>query len=306
MAPSARSYREIVRVAEVWFACFPLVLACAACNSGQTATLGDTGSGASALAGSRLESTGPAFAATAADVARAPDGAERSATGLSFRVLSPGHGKVHPLLDDSVKVNYVGWTRVGTQFYSSIERGQPMLLRVGDGIPAWREALPLMVAGEKRRLWAPSKLAYGDNAPVAPGDVVFDIELVGIAKPPPAPDDLAAPPPEARRTASGLAYRVLEAGSGSAHPTLSSRVTVDYSGWTPDGKMFDSSVARGQPALLRMDEVVKGFAEGVTLLVVGDTARLWVPAELAEDESSDAPFAVKGPVVFDVALLAID
>jgi FKBP-type peptidyl-prolyl cis-trans isomerase len=233
----------------------------------------------------------------------------RSATGLAFKVLSAGQGKDHPLPEDRVRVHYVGWTRAGKMFYSSFERGQPTLLRVSDGIAGWQETLPLMLVGERRRIWVPSKLGYGDNAPVAPGDIVFDIELVSIAKPPPVPPDLAAPPENARVTASGLAYRVLEAGAGTAHPTPSSRVTVDYSGWTPDGKMFDSSVARGEPALLRMaemDEVVRGFAEGVALLVVGDRARFWVPAQRGDDDGDEVPFVVSGPLVFDVQLLAID
>lgn len=295
-----------MRFAQLWSP-FLLAVTSAACN-GQQAARSDTGASPSPPVAA-TQPGGAAFAATLADVARVPDVAQRSASGLAFQVLSAGQGKEHPLPEDRVRVHYVGWTRAGKTFYSSFERGQPTLVRVSDGIAAWQEALPLMVAGERRRIWVPSKLGYGDNAPVAPGDLVFDIELVGIAKPPPVPPDLVAPPKDARVTASGLAYRVLKAGTGSAHPLPASRVTLDYSGWSPDGKMFDSSVARGEPALLRMtelDEVVKGFAEGVALLVVGDTARLWVPAERGKAHGDEVPFAISGPLVFDVELLAID
>ena len=64
----------------------------------------------------------------------------------------------------------------------------------------------------------------------------------------PAPSDVAAAPADAETTASGLASKVLEAGSGSTHPTATNNVTVHYTGWTTDGRMFDSSVTRGQPA----------------------------------------------------------
>ena len=63
----------------------------------------------------------------------------------------------------------------------------------------------------------------------------------------PPPDDVKAAPADAKKTASGLAYKVLTPGKGKAHPTATSEVTVHYTGWTTDGKMFDSSVLRGEP-----------------------------------------------------------
>ncbi|MEO6222734.1 MAG: FKBP-type peptidyl-prolyl cis-trans isomerase, partial [Vicinamibacterales bacterium] len=64
----------------------------------------------------------------------------------------------------------------------------------------------------------------------------------------PAPADVAAAPPDAMVTASGLASKILVPGTGTVHPVLASTVKVHYSGWTPDGQMFDSSVVRGQPS----------------------------------------------------------
>ena len=56
---------------------------------------------------------------------------------------------------------------------------------------------------------------------------------------------------------------------------------VNYSGWTPDGKMFDSSITRGQPARFGLGGVIKGWTEGVQLMTKGEKARFWIPAALA-------------------------
>ena len=137
-------------------------------------------------------------------------------------------------------------------------------------IKGWGEGVQLMVVGEKRRLWIPEALAYqGKRDPR--GLLVFDIELLDIAASPRiAPPDVAAPPADAKKTASGLAYKVLKPGTGKSHPERRSRVTVHYTGWTTDGKMFDSSVERGAPASFGLDEVIEGWTEGVQLMVEGE------------------------------------
>src|SRR6476620_7150695 len=77
----------------------------------------------------------------------------------------------------------------------------------------------------------------------------------------PAPPDVAAAPADAARTASNLASKVLKPGTGTRHPRPNSQVTVHYTGWTTDGQMFDSSVARGEPATFGLDEVIPGWTE---------------------------------------------
>ncbi len=117
----------------------------------------------------------------------------------------------------------------------------------------------------------------------------------------PAPDDVAAAPADAETSASGLASKVIEAGSGSVHPTGTSNVTVHYTGWTTDGRMFDSSVARGQPSMFPLNRVIRGWTEGVQLMVVGEKRRFWIPEELAYGGRRDP----RGMLVFDVELIAI-
>jgi peptidylprolyl isomerase len=120
----------------------------------------------------------------------------------------------------------------------------------------------------------------------------------------PAPPDVAKPPADAQTTSSGLASKVLTPGKGKVHPTATSRVLVHYTGWTTDGKMFDRSVQRGEPIAFPLNGVIKGWTEGVQLMVVGEKRRFWIPGALAYDNSTRAG-APKGMLVFDVELLEI-
>ena len=118
----------------------------------------------------------------------------------------------------------------------------------------------------------------------------------------PPPPDVAAAPDDAVKTASGLATKVLTPGSGKDRPAADDVVTVHYTGWTTDGKMFDSSITRGQPISFPLDGVIAGWTEGVQLMVEGEKTRFWIPERLAYEGKDGAP---KGMLVFDVELIAI-
>ena len=240
-----------------------------------------------------------------------PADATTTSTGLSSKVLFKGKGGAHPGPYDRVTVNYTGWTSEGRMFDSTVTEGEPATFSLDDVIKGWGEGLQLMTKGEKRRFWIPGTLAYGDRPtrPGAPsGALVFDVELLDFVtrpQPPRVPDDVDAPPKDARTTASGLAYKVIKHGKGKDHPKAENTVQVHYSGWTPDGKMFDSSVLRGEPATFGLNGVIKGWTEGVQLMVVGDKTRFWIPAKLAYGDKPTRPGTPVGPLVFDVELLAI-
>jgi FKBP-type peptidyl-prolyl cis-trans isomerase len=119
----------------------------------------------------------------------------------------------------------------------------------------------------------------------------------------PAPVDVAAPPADAATTPTGLVTKVQKQGTGTRHPTASSRVRVHYTGWTTDGKMFDSSVARNETIAFGLNQVIPGWTEGVQLMVEGETRRLWIPEKLAYRGQPGAP---KGMLVFDVELIRIE
>jgi peptidylprolyl isomerase len=234
------------------------------------------------------------------DVASPPSDATKTASGLATKVLKPGTGKDHPAKDDLVMVHYTGWTTDGKMFDSSVARNQPSTFGVGKVIPGFSEGLQLMVTGEKRRMWIPEALAYKGQPGRPKGMLVFDVELLDL--PNRAPSDLKEPPADAKKTPSGIAYKLLRQGTGGRHPKPSSKVTVHYTGWTTDGKMFDSSVVRGEPATFPLNGVIPGWTEGVQLMYEGDKMRFWIPEKLAYG-GKQAPY---GMLVFDVELLKIE
>jgi len=130
-------------------------------------------------------------------------------------------------------------------------------------------------------------------------------KIIGVPKMkpiPPAPADVAAPPADAKKTGSGLAFKILREGSGTERPGPDSVVSVHYTGWTAAGKGFDSSVSRGQPATIPLNRVFPGWSEAMQLMRVGEERRLWIPQNLVMQGRPGLP---PGMLVFDVELLAI-
>ncbi len=116
----------------------------------------------------------------------------------------------------------------------------------------------------------------------------------------PAPADVAAPPADAEVRASGIASKILRPGTGEERPWKRDKVTVHYTGWTTDGKMFDSSVQRGQPITFGLDQVIAGWGEAVQQMVEGELRRVWIPEHLAY--KGQPP---KGMLVFEIELIKI-
>lgn len=245
------------------------------------------------------------------DVAAPPADAEKTASGLASKVLTPGKGTTHPAKTDLVTVHYSGWTTDGKNFDSSLTGGKPVTFPLDKVIAGWTEGVQLMVAGEKRRFWIPEELAYKGKQGRPAGMLVFDVELISFKPPAPkeasvdpakAPDDVQRPPGDAKRTGTGLSYKVLKPGTGARHPEATSSVTVNYSGWTTDGKLFDSTYASHEPATFRLNRVIPGWTEGLQLMVEGEKRRFWIPEAMAY--AGNGP--VSGDLVFDIELIKIN
>ncbi len=238
-----------------------------------------------------------------ADVAAPPADAETTPSGLASKVLAAGPGDgARPVAGDSVKVHYTGWTTDGKMFDSSVAKSRPAVLPLDKVIAGWREGLLLMAEGEKRRLWIPAALAYEGRPDRPQGMLVFDVELLDVLHLPEAPPDVAAPPADAETSTSGLAWKILKPGSGDQRPGRRSTVEVHYTGWTTDGKMFDSSIPRGAASSFSLDQVIGGWTEGLQLMTAGEVRRFWIPKKLAYRGQPGYP---AGMLVFEIELIRI-
>ena len=244
----------------------------------------------------------------------APENAAKSESGLASQILEDGDGGDKPGPEDMVVAHFTGWLEDGTLLESTVMNGKPAQFKLDQvTIKGWVEGLQLMTQGEKRRFWIPAVLGFGENPPPgAPqGNLIFDFQLLEFKTMPKAPapisapNDVAAAPSDSVATDSGLASKVLSEGSGSSHPSDTDEVLVHYTGWTTDGKMFDSSVARGEPISFPLNGVIKGWTEGVQLMVEGEKRRFWIPGNLAYGETPSRPGAPSGTLVFDVELIKI-
>jgi FKBP-type peptidyl-prolyl cis-trans isomerase len=245
---------------------------------------------------------------------KAPETAEKSESGLASQLLEEGEGGDKPGPSDVVAAHFNGWLEDGTLLESTVMNGKPAQFKLDQvTIKGWVEGLQLMTKGERRRFWIPAALGFGENPPPgAPkGDLIFDFQLLDFKEIPkapeqiPAPDDVSTAPSDSIATDSGLASKVLAEGSGSHHPSETDEVLVHYTGWTTDGKMFDSSVARGEPISFPLNGVIKGWTEGVQLMVEGEKRRFWIPGKLAYGDTPTRPGAPSGQLVFDVELIKI-
>jgi FKBP-type peptidyl-prolyl cis-trans isomerase FkpA len=113
------------------------------------------------------------------------EGVKTTASGLQYEILTPGEG-ANPKASDKVTVHYKGTLIDGTEFDSSIARGQPVTFPLGNVIPGWTEGLQLIKTGGKAKLYIPSELAYGERgagAKIGPNEtLVFEVELIAIEK----------------------------------------------------------------------------------------------------------------------------
>ena len=188
-----------------------------------------------------------------------------------------------------VKVRYTIRNHEG-KVVEATSQGTAAVMALSRMLPAWRAAVETMTAGDRKTIEVPEK------------GYTIDTELMEIIEGPDAPADLTAPPADATRTRSGLAFKVVREGTGEKRPKRRSTVRVNYSGWTTDGRLFDSTILRGTPAEFRVDNVIKGWTEGMLLMREGEIRRFWIPAKLAYADDASKP---QGMLVFEIELLEV-
>lgn len=231
-----------------------------------------------------------------------PEDAIKLDNGVAYRVIkaNPEGAKVQD--DDILTLEFTAWLQADSaRLHSSKEIGAPLVIPVSKLMPGWQGPLKQMRIGEVAQLWVPQELGLDPEGLELKGSLIFEMEIVKVLSMPQTPADVAAPPADAEKTASGLASQILKAGTGE-HPTDEDRVEVNYTGWTTDGEMFDSSYVSGQTAVFPLANIIAGWQEGLKLMKVGETRRLWIPEDLAYKGADGAP---KGMLVFDIELIQI-
>ena len=108
-------------------------------------------------------------------------------------------------------------------------------------------------------------------------------------------------------TDSGLLYEVVEQGDGPKPASATTTVVVHYTGTLIDGTKLDSSVDRGQPATFGLNQVIKGWTEGLQLMNQGSKYRFYIPPELAygSDARPGSPIGPNSTLIFDVELIEV-
>ena len=117
----------------------------------------------------------------------------------------------------------------------------------------------------------------------------------------PTLEEIKKPPAEAERHESGLISLKLKDGTGDRHPDFNDVALVHFTGWTPEGEVFRTTIG-DKPGTFPLDKVFPGWSEGIRLMVEGEKRRLWVPSHLGPQNPSSGP---KGAAVFDVELIQV-
>ncbi|KAK0354414.1 hypothetical protein LTR94_012655 [Friedmanniomyces endolithicus] len=270
-------------------------------------------------------------------------GVKTTASGLQYKITQEGTGK-QPTASSVVTVHYKGQLVDGKVFDSSLERGEPIEFPLNQVIPGWTEGLQLMKEGGKATLYIPSNLGYGPQgvpdldldafvqglreASKGQAASLSDEEMARVltqykrqaeAKQLLEVKQLAdknakigaaflaenAKKPEVKTTASGLQYMVLQQGQGKS-PKANSRVKVHYEGRLIDQTVFDSSIARQQPAEFQVSQVIQGWTEGLQLMKEGAKYRFFIPAKLGYGQiGSGDVIEPNSTLIFDVELIEV-
>jgi peptidylprolyl isomerase len=242
-----------------------------------------------------------------------PDPAQQKATesGLKYEVLTAGEGET-PRAGQGVKLGFAVWSDQGTHILSTGADGHVLtgmcsslrLTRIGEKFLT--EAVQLMKPGARYRFEVPPELCWGERgiAPHVPPNAItiWELELMQINDVP----RFEKPDPEKMvKRESGLQYEVLVEGTGPS-PTAADQVTVHYTGYLEDGTVFDSSLARAEPATFPLGRVIPGWTEGLQLMKVGAKYRFTIPSDLAYGERGSPPtIPSNATLIFVVELIKI-
>lgn len=244
-------------------------------------------------------------------------------SGLQYIVVHSGaENGPKPGLNDSATVHYDGrLAENGSQFDSSIARGEPVTFGVTQVIPGWTEALQLMVPGDEFMVYLPSDLAYGarrtPGGPIGPNaDLVFRVNLIETI-----PDDTPgaeyfdeslpwdSASSKVTTTDTGLQYIVLSSGDTSGSqpgPTDKAKHHFEIRK-AANGQRLDSSFGNERPETISIDNLIPGWAEALQLMRPGDDWMVYLPSDLAFGESGTpgGPIGANEDILMRINLIEI-
>lgn len=231
-------------------------------------------------------------------------------SGLKYKILRKSDG-VKPAEDDEVEVHYKGWLDGGKVFDSSYgPDGESVEFPLDRVVKGWTEGLQLIGKGGMIELEIPYQLGYGAKGqpPQIPPKATlhFTVELLNVFSKGAGTPDLIDKdaPKEFTQTASGLKYRILRASDGKK-PKPTDKVRVHYKGWFDNGEEFDSSYKRERSISFPLNQVIKGWTEGMQLVGTGGMIELEVPYELAYGAAGRPGIPPKSNLHFLVELLNV-
>jgi len=207
--------------------------------------------------------------------------------------------------DSMITIHYTGWLTNGKEFDSSLSGGEPITFPLEGLIKGWQVGIPRLKEGGTRRLVIPSNLGYGEKGapPDIPGGatLVFEIEMIRVWSLPP----LDAKEWKDVKGAEGMKAWDVKEGKGEPCPA-GATVKINYTGWTTEGKIFDSSHKRGKPATFPLDNLIKGWQLGVPGMKPGGVRRLSIPYPLAYGEAGKPPvIPPKATLIFEMELIEV-
>lgn len=232
-----------------------------------------------------------------------PDKSTSTKSGLSYERLSAGEGE-RPRDGYTCEIEWSFWKKQDKSFVAGSILQKNILVTLDDTVPHkfFPEILKLMKLNEVMRIEVPSKMT---TPKMIPFDTIWKINLISQRKPLPEPKFYMPKPAELTRTSSGLQYRIVKGEGRGVSPKMGQMVSVHYVGWMPEGKKFDSSYGRSQPASFELGKVIPGWNEGLQLMKPGQTFLFVIPSKLAYGERGAPGIAPNSTLVFHVELLKV-
>ena len=234
---------------------------------------------------------------------------QSTASGVQYVIEKEGTG-ANLTSNDDVSVKYKGYFLDDKQF----DKSDSLLFNLASTnlIQGWLDGIQNFKEGGKGKMFIPSELAYGktgitnsSGAKVVPSHAVlaFDIEIlrkniISNKNKQDIKTFIKSKGWKADSLASGIFYVIDDAGTGSANPTASSSVTVNYKGYTLDGKVFDQNDA----ASFSLSSVIEGWKQGIPLFKKGGKGKLLIPARFAYFNGTPT-IPSYSPLVFEIELI---